>query len=431
MENAFAMVADQLNVGRDALVAVVDIGATMTTLSVLRNQRTIYSREQVFGGKQLTDEIMRRYGLSYEEAGRAKRKGGLPDSYESEALEPFKESLIQQIGRLLQFFFAGSEYSKVDQVVLAGGCASIEGIGPMLEDQLGVPCVVANPLARMSLSPRVQAQSLAQDAPALMIAGRPRTEELRLMATYQPTSVARRAPQAARTRVLHAAGRCPRGGDTGAHAVVILDGRAHRQPERPQHLFARLRSSSSTSASSRSRIWRRCVSDCWRASRSSSSCRPTARRWCICSTSWSGLFRPARAWAGLKQTGDSLTLDGVAQSNASVAEYMRNIEASPWMGHADLRKTENTHAGDTRMPYNFGLDVTLSRPKSDESGDVADDDQAPILPSAKPAAAAGAAATPPAPAPAAAAQPSKPAAATSVSSGAKPTSPAGNGGAKS
>jgi len=170
MENAFAMVADQLNVGRDALVAVVDIGATMTTLSVLRNQRTIYSREQVFGGKQLTDEIMRRYGLSYEEAGRAKRKGGLPDSYESEALEPFKESLVQQISRLLQFFFAGSEYSKVDQVVLAGGCASIDGIGPMLEEQLGVPCVVANPLARMSLSPRVQAQSLAQDAPALMIA---------------------------------------------------------------------------------------------------------------------------------------------------------------------------------------------------------------------------------------------------------------------
>lgn len=170
MENAFAMLADQLNVGRDALVAVVDIGATMTTLSVLRNQRTIYSREQVFGGKQLTDEIMRRFGLSYEEAGRAKRKGGLPESYETEALEPFKESLIQQISRLLQFFFAGSEYSKVDQVVLAGGCASIEGLGPMLEEQLGVPCVVANPLARMSLSPRVQAQSLAQDAPALMIA---------------------------------------------------------------------------------------------------------------------------------------------------------------------------------------------------------------------------------------------------------------------
>ena len=142
----------------------------MTTLNVLRNQRGIYSREQVFGGKQLTDEVMRRYGLSYEEAGLAKRQGGLPESYEVEVLEPFKEALVQQVSRLLQFFFAGSEYSRVDQVVLAGGCASIEGIADMVEENLGVPCVVANPLASMSLSGRIQAQTLAQDAPALMIA---------------------------------------------------------------------------------------------------------------------------------------------------------------------------------------------------------------------------------------------------------------------
>ncbi|SFN56442.1 pilus assembly protein PilM [Dokdonella immobilis] len=170
MENAFRLIADQLSVPKDAVVAVIDVGATMTTLIVLRNQRTIYSREQVFGGKQLTDEVMRRYGLSYEEAGLAKRQGGLPESYEIEVLEPFKEAMVQQISRLLQFFFAGSEYSRVDQIVLAGGCASITGVADMVEEQLGVPCVVANPLANMSLSSRVQAQTLAQDAPALMIA---------------------------------------------------------------------------------------------------------------------------------------------------------------------------------------------------------------------------------------------------------------------
>ncbi len=170
MENSFALIADQLAVGRDALVAMIDIGATMTTLIVLKNGRTIYAREQVFGGKQLTDEIMRRYGLSYEEAGMAKRQGGLPESYEAEALEPFKESMTQQISRLLQFFFAGSEYTKVDQVVLAGGCASIDGAAEMIEEQLGVPCTVANPLAQMSLASRIPAQALAEDAPALMIA---------------------------------------------------------------------------------------------------------------------------------------------------------------------------------------------------------------------------------------------------------------------
>lgn len=125
---------------------------------------------------------------------------------------------------------------------------------------------------------------------------------------------------------------------------------------------------------------------------------------------------------GLKQVGDSMTLEGVAQSNASVAEYMRNIEASPWMGHADLRKTENTHKGDSRMPYAFGLDVALSRPKQEEADGSADDAHAPVIPAATPAAAN--------PAPANAAQPAKSTSTAADATGAKPTGPAGNGGAK-
>ena len=170
IENAFALLANTLNIPRDGIVAMVDVGATMTTLNILRNGRSLYSREQVFGGKQLTDEVMRRYGLSYEEAGLAKRQGGLPESYEVEVLEPFKEALVQQISRLLQFFYAGSEFNRVDQIVLAGGCASIAGVAEMVEEQLGVQTVVANPLAQMTLGSRVQAHALAQDAPALMIA---------------------------------------------------------------------------------------------------------------------------------------------------------------------------------------------------------------------------------------------------------------------
>jgi type IV pilus assembly protein PilM len=46
----------------------------------------------------------------------------------------------------------------------------VPGVSELLEEQLGVPSVVANPLAHMTLGPRVQAHALAQDAPALMIA---------------------------------------------------------------------------------------------------------------------------------------------------------------------------------------------------------------------------------------------------------------------
>lgn len=170
IENAFALLRPTLNVAQDGLIALVDIGASTTTLNILRNGRSQYAREQGFGGRQLTEEIMRRYGLTWEEAGRAKRLGGLPESYENEVLEPFRETLVQQVSRLLQFYYASSEYNRVDQVVLSGGCASIPGIAQQVEEQLGVPSVVANPLAQMTLGPRVQAQALAQDAPALMIA---------------------------------------------------------------------------------------------------------------------------------------------------------------------------------------------------------------------------------------------------------------------
>ena len=167
IENAFGLLGE---VDRDSLVALVDIGATVTTLHVLRDARTLYTREQVFGGKQLDDEIMRRYGLNLEEARQGKRQGTLPDTYQSEVLQPFREALVQQVSRLLQFFYAGSEFNRVDRIVLAGGTAATPGVAPMVEDQLGVPTTVANPLAHMTLGPRVQAAALAQDAPSLMIA---------------------------------------------------------------------------------------------------------------------------------------------------------------------------------------------------------------------------------------------------------------------
>jgi type IV pilus assembly protein PilM len=170
MERAFALVQSQLALEPDSTVAVVDIGATMTTLSVLNDGQTIYTREQLFGGKQLTDEIMRRYGLPLEEAGLAKKQGGLPDDYEPEVLEPFKDAVVQQVARSLQFFFSSSQYNDVDYIILAGGVSSMEGLVELVQEKLGTPSAVANPFAEMSISSKVNAVALSSDAPAMMIA---------------------------------------------------------------------------------------------------------------------------------------------------------------------------------------------------------------------------------------------------------------------
>ena len=171
LERAYALVESQLDSqGEDLVVAVVDIGATMTTLSVLAEGKTVYTREQIFGGRQLTEEIQRRYGLSVEEAGLAKKQGGLPDDYDSEVLTPFREAVVQQITRALQFFFGASQYNAVDYVVLAGGTASIQGLTEMVEEKTGTPTLVANPFAEMAVGSRVNASALSSDAPSLMIA---------------------------------------------------------------------------------------------------------------------------------------------------------------------------------------------------------------------------------------------------------------------
>lgn len=171
LERAYVLVEPQLGAQQEeSVVAIVDVGATMTTLSVLADGKTVYTREQIFGGKQLTEEIQRRYGLSVQEAGLAKKQGGLPDDYEPEVLTPFREAVVQQVARALQFFFGASQYNAVDHVVLAGGTASIQGLAEMVEEKTGTPTVIANPFADMAVAPRVNASALSNDAPSLMIA---------------------------------------------------------------------------------------------------------------------------------------------------------------------------------------------------------------------------------------------------------------------
>lgn len=171
MEAAFQLIKHQIpDEGLDKTVAILDIGASMTSLCVLRDQKLIYTREQPFGGKQLTEEIMRRYGLSYEDAGRVKRIGGLPDNYEPEVLEPFRDLMVQQANRFLQFFFSADKNDFVDHIVLAGGSTGVPGVAELIEQRIGTPTVIADPFANVPVASDIPQQRLQDDGPAMMIA---------------------------------------------------------------------------------------------------------------------------------------------------------------------------------------------------------------------------------------------------------------------
>jgi type IV pilus assembly protein PilM len=171
MESAYTLLLnEEEEAGGERTVAVVDIGATTTTLHVLHDGQTIYTREQNFGGLQLIEEVQRRYGMVRDQALELVIEGGLPENYPTEVLGPFKEALAQQIGRALQFFYSASTFTRVGQIILAGGSAGIRRIDELVEERLGIGTVVANPFTHMSLAPKVRAAELNRDAPALMIA---------------------------------------------------------------------------------------------------------------------------------------------------------------------------------------------------------------------------------------------------------------------
>jgi type IV pilus assembly protein PilM len=170
-QTALSIVVQSLPEGaKDKNVAIVDVGANVMQVTVLRNDQSVYTREQAFGGNQLTQEIVTRYGMSPEEAENAKRSGGLPDDFDAEVLRPFMQNLATEVQRALQFFFTSTQYHNVDHILLAGGSAVIPGLDEVVTTQAQVPAIVANPFAHMQTSPRVQQKRLMVDAPSLIVA---------------------------------------------------------------------------------------------------------------------------------------------------------------------------------------------------------------------------------------------------------------------
>ena len=171
MQAAFDLIKKQFpNDAKDQNIALVDVGANVMNITVLRNEQPVYTREQAFGGNQLTQDIMRQYGMSHEEAEAAKRSGGLPETYDAEVLRPFIENAALEIQRAMQFFFTSTQFNSIEHILLFGGSAAIPGLEEAVSTRTQVNTLIANPFASMAVNPRIQLKKLIADAPSLMIA---------------------------------------------------------------------------------------------------------------------------------------------------------------------------------------------------------------------------------------------------------------------
>lgn len=172
LERACSLIAAQLeDRGQDKTVLLVDVGSRNTTLTVLHDLKTIYMREEEFGGYQLTQNIQTHYGVSFAEAGRIKKQSQPEfEDLDSTIFSPFRHSLVAIVERSLQFFYSATAYSSIDQIVLAGGSARVPGMAQFVSQQMSLPTVIANPFTEMRFSSRVDKEKCLADASALMVA---------------------------------------------------------------------------------------------------------------------------------------------------------------------------------------------------------------------------------------------------------------------
>lgn len=158
------------NAGSGQIVALFQIGAQVTHVSMLLDGQPIYEREQPFGGHQLTQEIVRTYGLSYDEAEHKKKTEDLPEGYSTEILDPFLENAALEVTRAIQFFFTSTPYTRIDQLFLAGGCAVIPGLVELVATRTKIAASVISPFKGMQIGAGVREKQLRMEAPAYLVA---------------------------------------------------------------------------------------------------------------------------------------------------------------------------------------------------------------------------------------------------------------------
>lgn len=156
--------------GADALIALFEIGALTSTMQVLRNDDLIYERDQVFGGAQLTQMLVRQYGFTHDEAENKKRAGELPADYAATVLGPYVELLAQEVERALKFFFTSTPHHRVDYILLAGGTASLPGLREAVTQHTTFACQVVNPFHGMALGRSVREKKMLREAPSYLTA---------------------------------------------------------------------------------------------------------------------------------------------------------------------------------------------------------------------------------------------------------------------
>jgi len=155
-------------------IAMVNIGASITSISVILGGLTIFTRSIPMGGNQFTEEIQRQMNISFRDAEEmkvGKRAPGADASAFSAAIETISTNLTFEVKRSLDFFLGGSHGSYVNKIYLSGGGGKAAGLQNLMQEKTNIPIEIANPFKNLEVNAKTfDKEALKEQAPFFGVA---------------------------------------------------------------------------------------------------------------------------------------------------------------------------------------------------------------------------------------------------------------------
>ncbi len=158
---------------RDETTALVNIGASVMNVNIIRAGSSLFTRDIPLGGNRYTEAIQREMGFSYEEAEESKKSTHAGDS-SSVSLDSVMDSIsgevASEIARTVDYFKTSTTNSELDRVLLCGGVAKVNGLMQQVSDRMQIPLEVADPFAEIEVTGSdVDPDTLADLAPSAAV----------------------------------------------------------------------------------------------------------------------------------------------------------------------------------------------------------------------------------------------------------------------
>lgn len=147
MQNAFELNYD---IGPDNVVALINIGASIMNLNIVKNDISLFTRDVQMGGNLYTEEIQKQFGVSSEEAERMKVSGDAPDQAKlRDTISRVNETLAMEMRRSLDFYNTTAGEGKINNVYISGGGAKTPMLVEAVQQRLGLPVEIINPFCNV------------------------------------------------------------------------------------------------------------------------------------------------------------------------------------------------------------------------------------------------------------------------------------------